>query len=239
MLFALENTIQTEAKSGRAPTATHTYIRLYRVHKPTTPPEPDAIANRTRPSPHIMERQPRRHTSWRARARGRAQGHHGGGIQSRSVGGDACGGRARAPARGSSSAFATRCSAARGATRARRERAFGAARSGAPERRRPQSCTTRRQAPAVSARRRLTDTAAPTHPCLRALHAYVERHTPCYQSKRAWFELDERAVGIRTAASGVREEVRRHVVLPSSRAVILITAAAPARWSGEYSMAVM
>ena len=94
-------------------------------------------------------------------------------------------------------------SAARGATRARRERAFGAARSGAPERRRPQSCTTRRQAPAVSARRRLTDTAAPTHPCLRALHAYVERHTPCYQSKRAWFELDERAVGIRTAASGV------------------------------------
>ena len=80
---------------------------------------------------------------------------------------------------------------------------------------------------------------APAHPCLRALHGCVERHTPCYQSKRAWFELDERAVGIRTAASGVREEVRRHVVLPSSRAVILITAAAPARWSGEYSMAVM
>ena len=48
MLFALENAIQTEAKSGRAPTATHTFIRLYRVHKPRLhPPSPTATQSQT------------------------------------------------------------------------------------------------------------------------------------------------------------------------------------------------
>ena len=58
------------------------------------------------------------------------------------------------------------------------------------------------------------------------------------QKKQAGSEHDERVVDTLTAASGVRKEVRRHVILPSWRSVILLAAAAPARWDGEHSMVV-
>ena len=170
MLFALENAIQTEAKSGRAPTATHTFIRLYRVHKPrlhVSTPRARRRRNRkphTAVAPHYGAAAETTHIVASASARPRA------GSSWRRDPEPVRGWRRmwRPCTRASTRLEQRLChemhSAARGATRARRERAFGAARSGAPERRRPQSCTTRRQAPAVSARRRLTDTAAPTHP---------------------------------------------------------------------------
>ena len=69
-------------------------------------------------------------------------------------------------------------------------------------------------------------------------HTCAERDTACCQSERAGFERDERAAGMRTVASGVREEMHRHVDLPSPPAVILLATAAPARPCGEYSMVV-
>ena len=68
---------------------------------------------------------------------------------------------------------------------------------------------------------------APAHPYLRVTHTCAERHTACCQSDKAGFERDERAAYMRTAASGVRDEVRRHVDLPSPCAVILLATAAP------------
>ena len=69
-------------------------------------------------------------------------------------------------------------------------------------------------------------------------HTCAERDTACCQSERAGFERDERAAGMRTVASGAREEMHRHDDLPSPPAVILLATSALARSCGECSMVV-
>ena len=117
--------------------------------------------------------------------------------------------------------------AAKRATRARRERARGAARSGAPEQWRPDPCTTRRASASVAGAT-TTDRwhRSNTLPPARAAQLHREAHRKLSEQTPG-FERDERVEGKRTAASRVREEVCRHVDLPSPSVVILLATAAP------------
>ena len=151
----------------------------------------------------------------------------GGTIQSRTLSGEACGGRVHMPTRCSSSGHTSRRKAAKRATRARRERARGAARSGAPEQWRPDQCTTRRASASVAGAT-TTDRwhRSNTLPPARAAQLHREAHRKLSEQTPG-FERDERVEGKRTAASRVREEVCRHVDLPSPSVVILLATAAP------------
>ena len=141
--------------------------------------------------------------------------------------GEACGGRVHMPTRCSSSGHTSRRKAAKRATRARRERARGAARSGAPEQWRPDQCTTRRASASVAGAT-TTDRwhRSNTLPPARAAQLHREAHRKLSEQTPG-FERDERVEGKRTAASRVREEVCRHVDLPSPSVVILLATAAP------------